>query len=84
MTTRTSHASSFVAPIGTGVDTEKVVVTATTDQRSKAVMTYDLATVPAVFRAIVTMADDLAGKLPRGEPEWTEGWNLRSLSSTPG
>jgi TonB family protein len=43
-------------------DAEKVVVSVRTDRQSKAVMTYDLATAPASFIAVVTLADGLAAK----------------------
>jgi TonB family protein len=44
-------------------DAEEVVVTVTTAEKSKTVTTYDLASAPAPFAAIVMLADTVAARL---------------------
>jgi len=53
--------SDVIGPVAE--DAEEVVVTFTTAEKSRTVTTYDLATAPAAFAAMVTLADSVAEKL---------------------
>ena len=50
-----------IGPIA--IDTEQVVVTVSTAEKSKAITSYDLSKAPAPFATLVMLADGLAAKL---------------------